>query len=77
MVHRHHAIALHHSVVGRQLFLREGGVVRRRFCELLAHKLGCPVVVLAAACDAGNDERHGALSREVRCVCIRKVGTLF
>jgi hypothetical protein len=59
MVHRHHAIALDHSVVGREVLLRDGGVVGRRVCELLAHELRHPVAVLVgAACDAGDNERH-------------------
>jgi hypothetical protein len=59
MVHRHHTIALDHSVVGREVLLRDGGMVRRRVCELLAHELRHPVAVLVgAACDAGDNERH-------------------
>jgi len=59
MVHRHHTIALDHSVVGRQVLLRDGGVVGRRVGELLAHELRHPVVgLVGAACDAGDDEGH-------------------
>ena len=59
MVHRHHAIALDHSVVGREVLLRDGGVVGRRVGELLAHELRHLVAVLVgAACDAGDNERH-------------------
>jgi hypothetical protein len=59
MVHRHHAIALDHSVVGRQVLLRDGGVVGRRVGELLAHELRHPIAVLVgAACDAGDNEGH-------------------
>jgi hypothetical protein len=46
-------------VVGRQVLLRDGGVVGRRVGELLAHELRHPVAVLVgAACDAGDDEGH-------------------
>jgi hypothetical protein len=59
MVHRHHAIALDHSVVGRQVLLRDGSVVGRRVGELLAHELRHPVAgLIGAACDAGDDEGH-------------------
>jgi hypothetical protein len=59
MVHRHHAIALDHSVVGREVLPRDGGVVRRGVCELLAHELRHPVAVLVAASrDARDNERH-------------------
>jgi hypothetical protein len=46
-------------MVGREVLLRDGGVIRRRVCELLAHELRHPVAVLVgAARDAGDNERH-------------------
>jgi len=64
MIHRYHAVTLDHSMVGWQVFLREGGVVGRRISELLAHELRHPLILVAAACDPGDDERHGW---SVRC----------
>ena len=64
MIHRHHAIALNHPMVSRQLLLGERGLVGRRIRERLAHELRHPVVVLgAAACDTGDDERHTFLNK--------------